>query len=284
MENNSKEITQQLTPEDVEKMFSQIDLIPDTVQKEILSGMSSMLGTRESQQDSCYVESGPGGNAVGIVCDGMGGLSGGEIASQNAVKTFVEDFEEIRYETDNFYDFFRNEMVDIDIMISHLKDDQGRYLNAGTTLVAVSVTDGYLQWVSVGDSKIYVIRGNDMVCVTKEHNYFMLLNDRLLEGSITDVEYQKEARRGAALISYLGMGNVSLMDINPNPLQLLDGDIVLLCSDGLYKALSEDEIYAIVKKDPANIEQTLQKLQSEAKNASVAAQDNTSIVMLLYRE
>jgi len=284
MENNSKEITQQLTLEDVEKMLSQIELIPDTNQKEILSGMSSVLGTRESQQDSCYVESGPGGNAVGIVCDGMGGLSGGEFASQNAVKTFVEDFEEIRYETDNYYDFFRNEMVDIDIMISHLKDDQGRYLNAGTTLVAVAVTDGYLQWVSVGDSKIYIIRGNDMVCVTKEHNYFMLLNDKLLEGSITDEEYQKEARRGAALISYLGMGNVSLMDLNPNPLQLLDGDIVLLCSDGLYKALSEDEIYAIVKKDPLNIEQTLQKLQSEAKKASVTAQDNTSIVMLLYRE
>ena len=95
---------------------------------------------------------------------------------------------------------------------------------------------------------------DDMVCVTKEHNYLMLLNKQLEEGTIDEEEYAREVKRGAALISYLGMGNVNLMDANPNPLPLEDGDIVVLCSDGLYKALSDAQIYEIISKNADDLE------------------------------
>ncbi|MBQ9157130.1 MAG: serine/threonine-protein phosphatase [Eubacterium sp.] len=284
MEDYSNDVTQQLSQEESQRLISDQGTMGDYSRYEMYGSMSSVLGTRENQQDSCYVNITDQTYAVGIVCDGMGGLAGGEIASQSAVKMFIEDFEEIRYSQQNFCDFFRSEMIDIDTMVANLKDEYGDYLHAGTTLVAVSVTDGYLQWISVGDSKIYIIRGDDMVCVTKEHNYFLLLNEQLAEGQISEEEYNWEAKRGEALISYLGMGNVSLMDFNPNPLKLRDGDILLLCSDGLYKALSEDQIYSIIRKNPVNIEKTLQELQEEAHLASPRVQDNTSIVMLLYRE
>ena len=85
------------------------------------------------------------------------------------------------------------------------------------------------------------------------------------------------------MISYLGMGNISIMDANPIPISLIDGDIIILCSDGLYKSLSEEQIAAIIRKNPINLEKTLQELQEEARVSSPTAQDNTSIVLLYYR-
>ena len=282
MDGFSNETTEMLTPEESRKLISE-ELLLDQNTYGVDVAMSSVLGTRESQQDSCYVDSDSGGSAIGIVCDGMGGLAGGEIASQTAVKMFVEDYEQVRYSQDNYYEFFQNEIKDIDTMITHLKNDRGEYLNAGTTLVAVTITNGFLQWVSVGDSKIYILRDGDMVCVTKEHNYQTLLNERLMNAAISEEDYSKESMRGAALISYLGMGDVSLMDLNPNPLELMDNDVILLCSDGLYKAVSDERIFAIIKKNFGNLEAILQALQQEAYLASPHTQDNTSIVILMYK-
>lgn len=282
MDDFSNERTDMLTPEESRKLLSDEFMLIAQDNSEVVVALSSVLGTRESQQDSCYADTDSDRTAIGIVCDGMGGLQGGEIASQTAVKMFVEDYEQIRYTQDNYYDFFQNEIKDIDTMITHLKNDKGEYLNAGTTLVAVTITDGFLQWVSVGDSKIYIIRDDDMVCVTKEHNYQTLLNERLLNADISEADYVAESKRGAALISYLGMGNVSLMDLNPNPLQLQDNDVILLCSDGLYKALSDDIIFNIVTNNPGDPEKILRVLQEEAFLASPNSQDNTSIVILIY--
>ena len=122
-----------------------------------------------------------------------------------------------------------------------------------------------------------------MVCVTKEHNYLMLLNKQLEEGTIDEEEYAREVKRGAALISYLGMGNGNLMDANPNPLPLEDGDIVVLCSDGLYKALSDAQIYEIISKNADDLEAAVQELQMQAQISAGRVQDNTSIVVLSYR-
>ena len=240
---------------------------------------------KKINQDSLLIEIAEtdiGQILLAAVCDGMGGLKGGEIASQQAVCMFVEDFEQVRKTENNFYHFFCNE-IEIDDMVAGLTDERGELLSAGTTLVGVAIKNGFLQWISVGDSKIYVIRRDDMVCVTKEHNYLMLLNKQLEEGTIDEEEYAREVKRGAALISYLGMGNVNLMDANPNPLPLEDGDIVVLCSDGLYKALSDAQIYEIISKNADDLEAAVQELQMQAQISAGRVQDNTSIVVLSYR-
>lgn len=283
IEDNSTERTAELTPAESETLLlGHIWQQPEN-DSLVCGAISSVIGARENQQDSCYMDIEPDGNAIGIVCDGMGGLQGGEVASQQAVCMFVEDFEQVRRTENNFYHFFCNEMIEIDDMVAGLTDDRGELLSAGTTLVGVAIKNGFLQWISVGDSKIYIIRGDDMACVTQEHNYLMLLNKRLKEGTIDEEEYAKEVKRGAALISYLGMGNVNLMDANPNPLPLEDGDVVVLCSDGLYKALSDAQIYEIISKNTDNLELAVQELQMQAQMAAGRVQDNTSIVMLSYR-
>lgn len=281
IEDSSTEITVELTPEENKRnMMGNILWNGEMI---VESAISSVIGARESQQDSCYVDVEEDGNAIGIICDGMGGLAGGEIASQNAVRMFIEDYEQVRHEYTNFYSFFLEEMIEIDSMVAELTDEAGNLLSAGTTLVAVSVKNGNVQWVSVGDSKIYILRDNQLYSMAREHNYLALLNQRLQEGSISEEEYASEVGRGAALISYLGMGNISLIDAYPNPLELMDGDIILLCSDGLYKALTEQQITEIIHNYSGNLDAAVTALQEQAAMAAGRTQDNTSIVMLSYR-
>lgn len=281
IEDSSTEITVELTPEENKRnMMGNILWNGEMI---VESAISSVIGARESQQDSCYVDVEEDGNAIGIICDGMGGLAGGEIASQNAVRMFIEDYEQVRHEYTNFYSFFLEEMIEIDSMVAELTDEAGNMLSAGTTLVAVSVKNGNVQWVSVGDSKIYILRDNQLYSMAREHNYLTLLNQRLQEGSISEEEYASEVGRGAALISYLGMGNISLIDAYPNPLELMDGDIILLCSDGLYKALTEQQITEIIHNYSGNLDAAVTALQEQAAMAAGRTQDNTSIVMLSYR-
>ena len=281
IEDSSAEITLELTPEENERnMMGNILWNRDMI---VESAISSVIGARESQQDSCYVDVEEDGNAIGIICDGMGGLAGGEIASQNAVRMFIEDYEQVRHELTNFYSFFLEEMIEIDSMVAELTDEAGNLLSAGTTLVAVSVKNGNFQWISVGDSKIYILRGDVLYSMAMEHNYLTQLNQRLREGSISEEEYASEVGRGAALISYLGMGNISLMDAYPKPVQLMDGDIILLCSDGLYKALTEQQITETIHSYPGNLDAAASALQEQAAMAAGVTQDNTSIVMLSYR-
>ena len=88
-------------------------------------------------------------------------------------------------------------------------------------MVAAIVEKDELYWLSVGDSKIYIIRGEEIISVCREHNYRLTLDQRLEQGQLTQEEYAAEEYRAEALISYLGMGNVSLMDVNAQPCSML---------------------------------------------------------------
>jgi len=138
-------------------------------------------------------------------------------------------------------------------------------------------------YLTDGDSKIFIIRKGEMASVVKEHNYLMVLNYRLKNGQITMKEYERELAYGAGLISYIGMGNLSLIDSNREPFQLADHDIILLCSDGLTNALTEEQILSIIMENPGNPGYIHNRLQDEAEYASDRGQDNTSIVTLYYR-
>ena len=281
-ENAATEITQQLTEEESTQLLRGMEY-PNGLEYMVSGSLSTVVGTRKNQQDSCYVSVEPDGSELGIVCDGMGGLEGGEMASRTAPQTFVEDFEAVRYGQKDYYNFFCGEVIKIDEIVAGLTNSQGKTMSAGTTLVAVSVVDGYMQFISVGDSKIYVLRNGQLRTMNREHNYYLILDEQYRRGEITQDDYLREGARGEALISYLGMGNISIMDANPIPISLIDGDIIILCSDGLYKSLSEEQIAAIIRKNPINLEKTLQELQEEARVSSPTAQDNTSIVLLSYR-
>ena len=84
----------------------------------IVGSASSRLGSRKSQQDAYYLSTADPGCVLAVLCDGMGGMEGGELASQTAVRAFVRDFEKIRNKEDNFYDFLREEVDAVDQLVS----------------------------------------------------------------------------------------------------------------------------------------------------------------------
>ncbi len=243
-------------------------------------GMSSIIGTRDSQQDSIFGHVDEKG-ALAIVCDGMGGLAGGEQASQTAVESLVDAWF-LREEVTDIPDFLEQEAIRADEKVFAQTNENGEPVRAGTTVVAAVARGGKLYWLSVGDSRLYIIRGEEILAVSREHNYRMTLDKKLAKGEITPEEYVQEEHRAEALISYIGIGNLSLIDVNRKPFCLQEGDIMVLCSDGLYKSLPEAEILALAKKYGNDMQVYARNLTMAALGDKRTGQDNTSVVALRY--
>ena len=153
-------------------------------------------------------------------------------------------------------------------------------------MVTVVADGGKLYWLSIGDSRIYIIRGEEMSQVNREHNYRLTLQESLRSGRITQEQYEAEEKRGRAdaLISYLGISQLNLMDINRAPLEMMDGDMVLLCSDGLFKSLNDSQIKALVKDNDIDMDIAADRLCQMALSKRRGGQDNTSVLLLQYHK
>lgn len=267
--------------DEMEKDIVTVKIIPDAAPKpEIEIGLSSIIGTRSNQEDTIFGYSN-GSEAVGIVCDGMGGLAGGELASMAAAESLAKAWF-CQKEIDDIPGFLEEEALKADEKVFLQEDAHGERIRAGTTMVAAIIRGEELYWLSVGDSKIYIIRGKEILSVCREHNYRLTLDQRLRQGELTPEEYALEEYRAEALISYLGMGNVSLMDRNHQPFLLKEGDMILLSSDGLYRSLTEEEIFSVLKENGKTMQQAAEALTSQALGEKQSGQDNTSVVIMRY--
>lgn len=248
----------------------------------------SSVGNRDYQQDAVYVTpskilaSNKKTRVLAMVCDGMGGMADGGKASRTAIQMMVQGFQKVEKEpVFNIPHFFQQGILAADRAISEFPKENGR--GSGTTMVACIAEDNKLYWASVGDSRIYIIRGRQIQQVTRDHNYWLRLQEKVAAGEIT-MEAAMADRKKEALISYLGMGNVSLMDINTTPFEMQYGDIVMLCSDGITKTLPDSQIKDIILADAVKPEQKAEALVEAATHANSHSQDNTSVVLIHYEE
>lgn len=259
----------------------------NSAMKPSLVGVSQNIGKRKSQQDAVAVSesdicTGFTDKWLGVLCDGMGGMNGGEKASAIGVQTTLKLFSDYRTQGDFSIPRFYSALIDkIDYDVASLEDDNGRYLGAGTTFISVIIDNGCLYWASVGDSHIYIIRNNEIKMVVREHNYFMELLEMVSSGEITYEEACNDKSKDA-LTSYIGMGGVNLVEINEPPLSLMPGDIILLCSDGLYRSVTDQEIMQIVLDNKFDMNFAAQALTQYAMAKNNPHQDNTSVVIAKY--
>lgn len=244
-------------------------------------GCSSILGTRKNQQDYYGTVISPDNDGIlAVVCDGMGGLSGGELASRVTVETILGKYEGIEGKCEPPV-FFREAVKEVDLIVHNLEEN-GKRLNAGTTLVAVHIDGNRLHWLSVGDSRFYLIRKNQIISVCAEHNYGELLKQRLAAGVITQADIDNDTRRKDALTSYIGMGNPQLIEVNDVPFELMPDDMLLLCSDGLFKSLTDDAILKAVFDYKLNIQRSAENLTGLALSMAKGSQDNTTVTVIHY--
>lgn len=246
------------------------------------------VGNRNYQQDALYVSpskilaANKKTRVLAVVCDGMGGMADGGKASRTAIQMMVQGFQKVEKEPElNIPAFFQQGIYAMDQTISTFPKENGR--GSGTTMVACIVEDNKLYWASVGDSRIYIIRNHQMKQVTRDHNYWLILQEKVAAGEMT-MEEAMAQRQKEALISYLGMGNVSLMDINAEPFTLQYGDMIMLCSDGITKTLPDAQIQKIILAGEVKPEQKAEALVEAATHANSHSQDNTSVVLVHYEE
>lgn len=261
-----------------------------TVRKvpELTTLVRTATGNRKYQQDAVYVTSSKvlasnkKTRVLAIVCDGMGGMADGGRASQTAIQMMRQGFQKIEKVPEvNIPIFFQQGIQAIDRAICEFPKEEGR--GSGTTMVACIAEDHKLYWASVGDSRIYIIRGNQMQQVTRDHNYWLRLQEMVAAGQMT-MEEAMATRQKEALISFLGIGNVSLMDINTVPFEMQYGDVVMLCSDGITKTLRDEQIKKIITADAVKPEQKAQALVDAATHINSHSQDNTSVALIHYQE
>lgn len=247
----------------------------------------SIIGTRSEQQDSyamltMHAEQSDGPEALlAIVCDGIGGFSAGQEASSIGVASIIETFQAAHRPLSDFARTFEEGICLADKRVVALAKALGS--KAGTTAVAVYEESGKLYWGCVGDSRAYLLRDSKLSCLTRDHNYALTLQEKVNKGLITQQAADADPER-ESLISFIGMNDVTHIDTSEHGMTMLDGDVMLLCSDGLYKSLSAAEIADIICQYVGRPSFLPGVLTAAAFDKDLPHQDNTTVIVITCRK
>ena len=225
---------------------------------------------RKVNQDYVYTQEQPLGNLPNlfIVADGMGGHRGGDFASKMTVETMVREIGQSfeKNPVNLMGDAIKEANREIREMAAKTPELEGM----GTTVVAASCLGRYLQIANVGDSRLYVI-GDSIRQITKDHS---LVAEMVRMGGIG-----QDAARNHPDKNIITRAVGAADDVEPDffKVELNEGDIVLMCTDGLTNMLEDEEIRMIVKKG-RDIVEIATTLVEEANKAG--GSDNISVVLL----
>jgi len=231
------------------------------------------LVRRQNQDAYGYVQIEQRQQTLAVVCDGMGGPKGGEIASKLAVDTFLSSVqshlradmapEQIR-EVASFAAALANNAIRT--MAAEREECHGM----GTTLVSAVTYDGGVVISNVGDSRAYRITAEGIHRISKDHSFVEELVER---GEITEDEARKHPKR-----NYItrALGAEDSLNCDGYIVALEQGDYILLCTDGLVATVTDEQMYhEITGHDPDSCMERLLEI-SKANGAA----DNVTALLL----
>lgn len=211
----------------------------------------SVIGhVRDQNEDSYAVLYGDDASgSLAVVCDGMGGVAGGEIASRIVCETFY-GYPLYREGVKPFNAGTNRRRLERLIQIAHHKvyafaQDHPRYQGMGTTVSALLFLEDILVFAHVGDSRIYRLRDGRLTQLTKDHT----LRDHLLRSGAISRADACGHPSGHVLLQAVGTaprlnGIQSMVD------ELAEGDRYLVCSDGLSDVVYDSEIQECMRSEP----------------------------------
>ncbi len=193
--------------------------------------------------------------ALLILADGMGGHASGARASQLAVDTLLNSYR--RHRSDPNAKVLEQGFADANQVIFEKSTRMLTAKGMGTTLVAAFLKGPELQFAHVGDSRGYLINNTGIYQFTEDHSYVA----SLVKAGIITPEEAADHPASHILTRAVGLQETVLVDTSKPPITLKSGDYVLLCCDGLWGVVPDEDILACVREDrkPDRISKNLVK-------------------------
>ena len=207
---------------------------------------------------------------LAVVADGMGGYEGGQEASRLAV-------EPVRSVYDNAFggnpqDTLIGALEAAHQNIQRFAQEHPQFYGMGTTCTALAIVGRQLSFAHVGDSRLYLIRGESISRLTRDHSYV----GRLVETGIVRSEDAESHPQRHILTAALGSGRDVTPHIPEHPNLLEEGDILLLCTDGLWGVVGDPNLARVVQTNPPA--EACQKLVNMALERG--GPDNITVLVL----
>jgi serine/threonine protein phosphatase PrpC len=216
--------------------------------------------TRRHNEDAYVIEP-----PLFAIADGMGGAQAGEVASRLATAALREGGANGGGEQ-RIADLIQEANRRVYDRSSTDPNTSGM----GTTITVALVEDEYVAFGHVGDSRAYLIRDARMEQLTEDHS---LVNELLKTGKLSREEAETHPQRS---VITRALGTDPDVDVDTFSVRAEDGDLFLLCSDGLTDMVSEESILDVVERNRADIDGALKALVKEANRGG--GQDNITVV------
>ena len=244
---------------------------------EVDFGSCTHIGRKKSNNEDYYKNCVPDNSedmlksgCLFIVADGVGGAAHGELASKYAAELLKHEYYQQPSEAipDRLRYAFKKACRDI----HDYAEESGRFSKMATTMVAAVVVKNTLFVANVGDSRAYLIRNGKVQQITRDHS---VVEEMVRSGAMTEEEARVSSIRNQLSRSIGGEYDVEV-DIFPNiPLQL--GDKILLCSDGLTRYATPEDIYKMsASGEPENIAKQMVDFANQPKKGA----DNITVSLI----
>lgn len=202
--------------------------------------IESLIGGRNENQDSAGAMETPIGTII-VVCDGMGGMNGGKMASMLAVKAIIDKVAEAKKDDDpehvliGAFQHAQNEILSKSYSNPELK-------GMGTTATAIIIAKQYATVAHIGDSRIYQLRRRKKVFRTNDHSMVYQLVD---SGVLTEEQARLSANSNI-ILKALGIEGDATPDVMKLP--YLRGDRFILCTDGFWSVYEEKKFIKLISR------------------------------------
>jgi serine/threonine protein phosphatase PrpC len=247
------------------------------------------IGARSSQQDS-FGFGDPDdagflahGGFVAVVCDGMGGMEHGDLASRTAVRSFLEAYGR-KNERESIPAALERSVREANDRVVAMAHELGAAESVGTTLVAAVLRDAggakEMYFISVGDSGLFYVSGGQIQTVNRPHVFANILDSAVARGAMSKEQALLHPER-ESLTSFIGVDVLEEIDRNVDPWPVSDGDSILLASDGLFKTLTAEEILGSLNGHPQRWPDALVMRTLERK---YEYQDNVTVLSVTVRD
>lgn len=252
------------------------------MEAEFRFGNAQHIGTRSRQEDSFGFSDLSDQELLfqrgicAVLSDGMGGLASGREVSELAVARTLDFFKEIHGRVP-VWKQMKEFVSDLNDEVFRLHEKDGK-AGAGATLVAVIVYENRLYWCTAGDSRLYLFRGGRLYQLNEDHDYKNRLLGRYLRGEGNFEDAVRHPQRDA-LTSYLGCPFMEEIDANHLGFILQNKDKILMVTDGIYNALTEEEMTERMKRDP---QEACGRMVKDAAAKMLPGQDNMTAMAVGY--